>query len=350
MSSGPKYHGIELLRFAMALIVVIYHISAWICPLQSPLLSAIVHYGQPVAVPVFWCLSGFIFYAVYGETIHSLRVNFRGFALARFTRLYPLALVTLILCLLLNELYFSINHSSFVYHRGDFYHFCLNLLMMSHWGFQKFTAFNGPVWSVSVEVITYFVFFVVARLFGSSPLIAILAVFLGKGIAHFEPNLTNHLAISSCIQLFFLGGLVYSISSRFDRVLDRHYFIACAVSSISLLLVTSLLSDRYRIQLLPPSLVLWSTVLARNAAGWMEQVADFCGSLTYSSYLLHFPVVLLVVIILDKLQIQRSIITGSVGIALVVALILLLSRLTFVYFESPIQYLLRCKLSDRRAS
>ena len=37
--------------------------------------------------------------------------------------------------------------------------FILNFFLVSGWGFEKGPSFNGPVWSVSVEIIIYFFFF-----------------------------------------------------------------------------------------------------------------------------------------------------------------------------------------------
>ncbi len=347
---NTKYHGIELLRFVMALIVILYHLSAWISPPDSLLVSIFIRYWQPVAVPVFWCLSGFIFYAVYNDRIHRVTVRFGDFAIARVTRLYPLAIVTLVACLLLNELHYARHGSTFVYHRGDLYHFLLNTLMMSHWGFQKFTAFNGPIWSVSVEVIIYFVFFFVARFWGNSPIIALGMIIIGKVLSHFEPNLTEHLAISSCVQMFFWGGVVFSLYDRVTKLANASGFLALIVSSVGLVLVSVLVPERYWSQLLPPMLVLWSQMIFRNANTRLNRFADICGTLTYSSYLLHFPIILLSVTVLDMFQIPRSILCSLYGTLIVLAIVLVFSRLVFVYFETPMQKYLRNLLSNSRIS
>jgi peptidoglycan/LPS O-acetylase OafA/YrhL len=343
-----KYHGIEVLRFAMSIVVILYHLSAWISHPSSILLSNFISYWQGTAVPVFWCLSGFIFYAVYSERIHLLTVRFGDFAIARFTRLYPLALVTLVLCMLLNELYYQQNSSTFVYHRGDSYHFILNVFMASHWGFQQFTAFNGPVWSVSVEVIIYFLFFLVARFWGNSSIIALGMIVFGKVLSHFEPNLTGHLAMSSCVQMFFWGGVVFSLYDRVTKLTNIFVFLASTLSLIGLFLVLALVPERYSTQLVPPMLVLSTQLLFRNADVRLTRFADICGSLTYSSYLLHFPIILVAVMVLDMLQIQRSMLSGSYGIAIVLAIVLLLSRATFVFFETPMQIRLRNLLLKSR--
>jgi peptidoglycan/LPS O-acetylase OafA/YrhL len=354
----PKYHGLEILRFAMSLVVILWHISSWIGPLKPSLLNAVVGSCQPLAVPIFWCLSGFIFHAVYEERIHSKSVGLRAFAIARFSRLYPLAFATLLLCLTMNEIYFRYNKNSFVYHRGDLYHFLLNVLLVSHWGLQKFTAFNGPVWSISVELITYFAFFGIARFWGKSLLISIFVILLGKIVSHFEPNLTHHLAISSCIQQFFLGGLFHKIiphiRNLFHKIIphvrnspNTQLSLVLTVSTGCLVMVSYLLPERYSSQLVPPLLVLSTALLGRSLSGWIQRAADFVGSLTYSSYLLHFPLILLAVIGCDIVGIPRSILCSSVGIFVIVATIFVISRLTFVYFEIPMQFFLRTRLSER---
>jgi peptidoglycan/LPS O-acetylase OafA/YrhL len=332
----------------MSFIVILYHLSAWISHPSSILLSNFISYWQGTAVPVFWCLSGFIFYAVYSERIHLLAVMFSDFVIARFTRLYPLALATLVLCLLLNELYFQQHRLTFVYHRGDSYHFILNALLASHWGFQQFTAFNGPIWSVSVEVIIYFLFFLVARFYGNSPIIAFGMIIIGKVLSHFEPNLTGHLAMSSCVQMFFWGGVVFSIYDWVTKLANTSGFIALILSSVGLVLVLVLAPERYLIQLVPPMLVLSAQLLFRNVDARLARFADICGTLTYSSYLLHFPIILVAVMVLDMLQIQRSMLCGSYGIVIILAIVLLSSRATFVFFETPMQIRLRKLLLKSR--
>ena len=38
---------------------------------------------------------------------------------------------------------------------NDTYHFILNFFFISGWGFEKSYSFNGPIWSVSIELIIY---------------------------------------------------------------------------------------------------------------------------------------------------------------------------------------------------
>src|ERR1700750_2714645 len=58
------------------------------------------------AVDVFFTLSGFVFFWLYGETIGTRAMNGRTFALLRFSRLYPPHFATLILTCVLQFYFF----------------------------------------------------------------------------------------------------------------------------------------------------------------------------------------------------------------------------------------------------
>ena len=78
--------------------------------------------------------------------------------------------------------YFNIkyNFHNLVY--VDFKHFMLNLFLIHEWGFKSIHGtLNGPSWSISVEILMYIVFFVIAlnaNIFSSSFIILILSSIL----------------------------------------------------------------------------------------------------------------------------------------------------------------------------
>jgi peptidoglycan/LPS O-acetylase OafA/YrhL len=43
---------------------------------------------------------------------------------------------------------------------NDFYHFFLNIFLISFWGIEKGFSFNTPIWSVSIEILAYIIFFI----------------------------------------------------------------------------------------------------------------------------------------------------------------------------------------------
>ena len=109
-------------------------------------------------VELFFVLSGFILFGLYERRVAAATVSARDFAVLRLSRLYPLHLATLLVLLLQTS-------PPFVYPDNDTIHLVRQLFMVSAWSADRpFTSFNGPVWSVSVELLLYIAFFVLCRL------------------------------------------------------------------------------------------------------------------------------------------------------------------------------------------
>jgi len=163
--------GLDILRFILSIAVVIYHYQHFFYPFiassehkqfisQQPYFSSLKYiymYGYH-AVPVFWLVSGIVFFKVYKEPIYKKSISFRTYMVNRLSRLYPLHLVTLILVTVLQYLMYSDYQKYFVYPINTIQAFFQNLLFIQSWGDNKF-SFNGPAWSVSVEVFVYILFF-----------------------------------------------------------------------------------------------------------------------------------------------------------------------------------------------
>jgi peptidoglycan/LPS O-acetylase OafA/YrhL len=115
------------------------------------------------AVDLFFVLSGFVFFWLYGESIREGRVRAGAFALMRFSRLYPLQVLALIVVAVLQSLYFARIGSFFIYQDNDWRHFILHLGLVQNWWPNMPQSFDGPSWSISVEVLLYVIFFAACR-------------------------------------------------------------------------------------------------------------------------------------------------------------------------------------------
>ncbi len=71
------------------------------------------------------------------------------------------------------------------------------------------------------------------------------------------------------------------------------------------------------------------------------------GDVSYSTYLLHFPLQLLIVDAAAYYGFQINFNRPSI-VLFFLAVLLLLSVLTYYYFERPVQYFIRRKLSNLR--
>jgi len=180
--------GIEVLRFLCAFAILLWHYPHFffVGEVDDTQLLAIrpalpAHwllqylYAQGwCAVQVFWCISGFIFYWRYARPIFDRRIQLAEFATRRFSRLYPLHIVTLIIVALLQYLYSRSHGQNFIVPNTSAGSFLAQLFFASNWFDWQSESFNGPIWSISVEILVYFGFFYIMRAVGAKPVVAIV--------------------------------------------------------------------------------------------------------------------------------------------------------------------------------
>jgi peptidoglycan/LPS O-acetylase OafA/YrhL len=349
--ADDKLIGIELLRFACAVAVLVFHYQHfWFVgskradfvvteqPLYS-LLSLFYKYGF-YGVQVFWCISGFIFFWKYGQGIPARKLSGYKFFVLRFSRLYPLHLVTLLFVAALQMIYSARNGSYFVYEYNDLYHFVLQLFMASNWGLQVGDSFNGPIWSISIEVLVYFVFFLSLRyISGSFVLLAIMsavpaAIILSKLSAH---------PVFTCMMYFYLGCLTAVAYARVrDRANWRAFATATALLAIAGIVALQLLMTvrpNYFVLVLSPALIMLC-VMHIPATRYTSGALVAAGSMTYSSYLLHVPIQLVAATVASYASLSIPIYSVAFFLSFL-AITLLLSFYCYKYFELPAQKYLR---------
>jgi peptidoglycan/LPS O-acetylase OafA/YrhL len=344
-SSIQRYRLIDFSRSLAALAVLALHYDRFIIkadwgnnlpgggyetPLNTLLGPVYVH-GE-YAVPFFWMISGFIFSFVY----HAQQVSFWNFSVRRFARLYPLHFMTLFLVAMLQLLLFLQIATNLFIPNNDLYHFVLNIFFVSAWGFEEGLSFNGPIWSVSVELIIYicfwlFIMYVPFRLMSAAILTGVCAVLTREGIL---PIMTL------CGTMFFGGACIFFAS----RLLNSRQFLLAALCAA---MISALV-----LAFLPPvassktiSLVMTcGSVIALLAAldqltqdrfRVIDRAAAF-GDLSFSIYLLHFPLILVLVNGFIFLGLDRSLLSGSyVALAVFVLMTLWLSFWSLRWFEHP---------------
>ena len=349
------YPNLEGLRFLAAATVVLWHYQHFafigtsdtaVATNEQPLaqvLAPIYTFGQ-YAVQVFWLLSGFIFFAKYAGAIAAGTVSAREFALRRFSRLYPLHLVTMLSVLVLQHVHRMIADSYFVYERNSAIDVALHLVFASQWPPHRSYSLNGPVWSVSLEVLAYATFFLAARYLPRPYWLAIASPAL------LAWSLTNDSALGQCVALFFLGGVAWVASSALRGVA---VIVVTAVALAWLGVLGHGMVQQaqphavlsYGGQLLlftAVALLLVALGALPQATGGLARLLTWLGDLTYSSYLIHFPLQLLAVTL-----------TTAMGTALdwrspwllagYLAATFTAARLVFDRFERPWQERLRTK-------
>lgn len=301
-ADGAKLLGLELLRFLAAFAVLVWHYQHFafngsaidVARSAQPFyaqLRLFYDYGW-YGVQVFWSISGFIFFWRYRDSVADGRIGGRTFFILRFSRLYPLHLATLLAVALLQWRFFAQAGHYFVYPHNDGYHFLLQLFMASHWGLQQGYSFNGPIWSISAEVLVYLMFYAGLRLLGKWAWVNLVALALCAGLK--LTGLAN--PVSDCLGFFYAGGLAAIAYGAVQARWRHSAALAFVLVAPLALALAGTPSDRtlyfFLLLYLPVALFWLAQPFALPAR--LARALEAAGNMTYSSYLLHFPLQLVI--------------------------------------------------------
>lgn len=349
MKPAQELGGVEILRFVCALSVLIWHyqhfffIGAW-----DPATSVAIRPSLPLyrefsffyengslAVQFFWAISGFIFYWHYADAIRERVVGFREFAVRRFSRLYPLHLLTLLLVACGQYVYYRLHGTTYIYLGNKPIWFATQLLFASNWLARQPESFNGPIWSVSIEILIYLTFFAVARITRFQALLA-AGLSLAFALCFAYANTFINPLVFECGMYFFAGGLAQRASRRHGA-----FVLACVLAGVAMFMITKTDSSRLGLLLLAATSVV---IFARLGEGILRapfRRLAFLGNATYSSYLLHFPLQLLTVIVVDRMGWSRSFFWSPVAFLGYLIVVVGLSLVVYREFEVAAQKRLR---------
>jgi peptidoglycan/LPS O-acetylase OafA/YrhL len=375
-----RLYSLDALRGVAALAVVIWHWQhfyamsgdwqpGWRADSQPLfwLLKPLYQQGW-IAVDLFFALSGFVFFWLYSDAIREGRMHAARFALLRFSRLYPLHFATLIVVAVLQLLFFRATDSFFIFTANDWQHFIPSLFLTQQWLPPTLAqSFNGPSWSVSIEMMLYVVFFLFCRLKLKAPwwniLIVIGAVFL----------LPWNEFIARGLMGFFVGGIAYRATEWIKARADAKQ-IAVAIALFAITLWALVVGFFYVPQLghairwagahLPIDTAHWTrqeiyyvglcafvfvlspvtiTALAldEQVIGGRYAKLSWLGDVSYSTYMIHFPMQLVLVLIALHFGLTPKAFQSVWVFALFYAVLIGLGLLSFHYFERPMQNLIR---------
>ena len=330
------YHVIDLLRGLAACAILFWHYQHFIAlgmasegsrvtyPLYA-IFWPFYEYGG-TAVQLFWIVSGFIFSAVYAGT----ETQTKDFVRHRFARLYPLHFVTLLVVGGLQLIALSRFGRPLIYTHNDALDFLLQLFMASGWGLRDAFSFNGPVWSVSAEVLTYGLFWLTLRFLFRR---GVLYPLIFAAVALVVTRVTGS-AVASCFFYFYVGCALFAVHRGWADSRLKQNVVAAACIAMSPILGQVGQSGIGFLFLFSGLTLACASAESRRLSRWARQVPWLADN-TYGSYLWHIPIQLMLLILLDVAHIDRSIALGVPFLLLFLALVTLTARASFLWIESP---------------
>lgn len=304
-----------------------------------------------MAVELFWVISGFVFAHVYMDRPTGVR----EFAAARIARLYPLHLVTLVFVAALQTVSMAQTGHFQIYANNDWRYFLVHLALASHWlAWLPGLSFNAPIWSVSLEIVAYAIFFVslpLLRRFGLGVAVAVGAAAWALGLYAQPLDLPGiRLQAFVCTGYFFVGVVACLVlrqapepGAALRRMAGAGVCVAAfgvyagaedmvlAAASLSAVALAALQDIRS----------------GRTCPGWLRWLGD----LSYSLYLVHVPLQMTVLLIADLAFGATRAFAGSPWtLPVYLAASLGLAHLSYMYLEKPAGRWLRARLSRPRAA
>jgi len=316
-----------------------------------PLLSVLYEHGEG-AVQLFFSLSGFVFFYQYLTKIGDRSVSAREFFVLRFSRLYPLHIVTLLAVAIGQLIALTTFHAFVVYRCNDVRNFALNLFFATEWIPKGVCySFNGPAWSLSVEVFLYALFFlfafVVPQGWKSRTIVCATVVLVGV----VNSKLSTFYLIGSPIVCFFAGGAAYLAWSFVNTKRINQHLALAAASAVAILSLLKLCLHGQSLTMtyivLYPSAILALAIL-QDVFPTCGKRTRLIGDISYSIYLLHFPLQLSIILLVMSGLIHAEFDKPMTFIAFF-GVVIVVSALSYYRFELPAQRWIRKRYSGRRS-
>ena len=343
---------IDGLRGTAALFVLVYHYVHFfmagadrqrmghyldVVP-AADVLHPLYRYGF-MAVQVFWLISGFVFAHVYRDR----GAGGRSFFVNRLARLYPLHLLTLLVVGALDLMALHKLGYTPIYANFDWKHFVAQLFMASEW-IRTGESFNGPIWSVSVEVLVYAVFWFAVT--GRARRSLVIPALMSVGFFLANQRYGNFSLVIECGYFFFAGVVLSRLCQRDWRV---WWPVVIAVGLIAGgIAITTIQGGwgfrRYgAVGIVGGALMVMSFVEGRTPYP-IRRICAWLGETSYGVYLWHFPIQLGVLLVLLPQWEPRRLAQHGWFLAAFIVVVVLVARLSYRFYELPMRDLLRKRL------
>ena len=297
-----------------------------------------------LCVDFFFILSGFVIETSYGGRMRGVG-DYARFLRARFARIYPLHLLTVLACIPMCVAAADSVHFRAVARFLDLAFVPANLLMLQAFNVTGGGSLNVAAWSISAEMAMYLTFplsLMLLRVFRPLGAMAIaLIIFLLVANLRAQPwtLATNDFGVLRAAPGFLIGASISTLLRKYraPAVSTRH--ISLVVGALGLTMVCAV--DANVIALLLPLAVAIPALAELNGrAGFFgSRLMGVLGDASYSIYMLHLPILYVLCDQLDRADLMAETKSALVfTLAPIVTLALALPM--YRWFERPMRSLL----------
>lgn len=313
-----RYTQLDALRGLAALTVVMSHFIGFL-PTQPHFILAVantplhIFWDGAAAVDLFFVLSGFCIAIPYVRAADRRKMKYGSFIIRRFFRLYPAYVVTIFFCLWLKNTYDCPGENYISLWGGEFYQWDkLSLLQLVN-VLSLIGSFNPdwldpPTWSLIIEMrmafilpflilivleytkkpsamFAWFLIFSFIEFLSKGRIRFINLFFLGIVLAYYLPTLWKHINnLSKTFFCFYLicGIILYESRFPFRLLLSGNEKFALVTGDLLFHVITGLGS----------AIIIMCFFRESVNLKLSNSVGSFLGYISYSIYLIHFPMLL----------------------------------------------------------
>ena len=293
-----RLHELDSLRALAAIGVVASHYASIFGAAPLPWLLTPFYQNGELLVDFFFVLSGFVLARAYWNDQRS--ATFAKNIRERVARMYPLHFVTLCAMAVMQWILVDrLNSPPFVGLLNDTYHFVLNLLLLNRTGLERGHSFNFSSWSISTEFLVNIVFLAALALprnivrAGLFALLTLFAVLLLNGLI--APGTAND--IVRTIIGFCCGIALHRVHSHWSPRIKPNRGVAdgLAIAAAAAFLCYNPEGELARLLHLVVVVICFPALIVGAIHGRIVQRVltlpplVYLGTISYSIYLVHFP-------------------------------------------------------------
>ena len=358
MNSKKRLYELDSIKGLAALVICVWHYQHFGIS-QGPFAHVLdwgYHYGW-LAVELFFMLSGFAMFYVYVDRIATGKIRLKEYMEKRIFHFFPLMIITLIVMTVFQIINVQTLGGWIVYGRNDILHFVLNVLMIHGGVLDTGDSFNGPSWCITVELICYFILFVVVKnaekdkdkLFINIAMVLVLSLFVVR--QSWSYPVINALVMRGVL-CFFIGCVLCQLYTMIVRI-GRQLMvgIGCLVLLIGIALMyyfgsRDLLVGGDSTQLLmvfcfSPCIIMIALFIPIMRSILRFKPLVYLGKISFSMYMWHVPVQFAIMITLRLMNVTWDF-TGIIPFFVFIISTILVAVISYEIYEKKMK-----KIIDR---